>query len=123
MSLLLGKLPLPQDFVCPKCPRRMMKGDIVDVSAVHCMYERDGLTGALSSENSDAMTVICPSCWTYSVQCCHCPKTCTKNTLGKKKHSHVMSRTYKLHYQEMHSSSHRTAPSNAVDDNDDIMGA
>ena len=93
----------------------------MDVSAVHCMDEQDGVTGALSSENSDAMTVICPSCSTYSVQCCHCPETCIKNPRGKQKHRFLLSRIYKSHYQEMHSSSHRTAPSNAVDDNDDIM--
>lgn len=95
----------------------------MDVSAVHCMEEQDGLTGdALPSENADAMTVICPSCSNFSVQCCHCPKTCTKNSWGKQKDSCLLSRMYKSHYEKMHSSSHRTAPSNAVDDNnDDIL--
>ena len=95
----------------------------MNVSAVHCMEEQDGLTGdALPSENSDAMTVICPSCSNFSVQCCHCPKTCTKNSWGKQKDSCLLSRMYKSHYEKMHSSSHRTAPSNAVDDNnDDIL--
>jgi len=99
---------LKQNFLCPNktCGYSLMKGNLICVTAEHnflrvVLEKVDGL----NTSTIDSMTVVCPRCYDCSVQCCHCSKTCVKDSKYRRKMTKsLLSRAYSQHYKTTHNS-------------------
>lgn len=72
------EMPLGHSFCCSSryCGQQLCQGTIVQIAGKHCMKKGNIGDGCVKID-PDAITVICPKCGFFSIQCCHCPKVVT----------------------------------------------